>query len=161
MKRTNMSQLASEFTLHDERFHELTGPSPSLELLLQHDEYPFAHEAGVYIPSTNEIFITSNQFFNSSGQRCVQISKIAVGDGSKKAIREEIPSDEVPMANGGINYKDGIFSFPRSTDEPLTHSMMSSSTATGVSGSRIRFMGMSKAFALNLNCRIRCIGMIP
>jgi gluconolactonase len=103
-----MSRLPSEFAVHDERFRELLGPLPTLELLLEHNEYPFAHEAGVYLPSTDEIFITSNQFFNSSGQRCIQISRITVGDGSKKAIREEIPSHEIPMANGGINYKDGI-----------------------------------------------------
>jgi gluconolactonase len=103
-----MSQLPSEFAAHDEKFHRLLGPSPTLELLLEHSEYPFAHEAGVYLPSTDEIFITSNQFFNSSDQRCVQISKISLGDGPKKAVREEIPSDKILMANGGINYKDGI-----------------------------------------------------
>jgi len=111
-----MDQLPSAFARHDERFHELIGPSPSLELLLEHDEYPFAHEAGVYLPSTNEIFITSNQFFNSAGQRCIQISKISVGDGSNKVTREEIPSDDVPMANGGINYKDGILFCAQGTE---------------------------------------------
>jgi gluconolactonase len=103
-----MANIPSDFTVFDERFHQLLGPSPTLELLLEHHEYPFAHEAGVYLPSTNEIFITSNQFTTSSGNRCIQISKITVGDGSQKATREEIPSDGVPMANGGINYKDGI-----------------------------------------------------
>jgi gluconolactonase len=103
-----MADIPSAFAVFDDRFHRLLGPSPSLELLLEHHDYPFAHEAGVYLPSTNEIFITSNQFFNSSGQRCIQISKISVGDGSRKATREEIPSDGVPMANGGINYKNGI-----------------------------------------------------
>jgi len=103
-----MANIPSSFAIFDERFHEIIGPSPTLELLLENTEYPFAHEAGVYLPSTEEIFITSNQFFNSSGQKCVQISKITVGDGSQKATREEIPSEGIPMANGGINYKDGI-----------------------------------------------------
>jgi gluconolactonase len=111
-----MDQLPSAFARHDERFYELIGPSPSLELLLEHDEYPFAHEAGVYLPSSNEIFITSNQFFNSAGQRCIQISKISVGDGSNKVTREEIPSDDVPMANGGIHYKDGILFCAQGTE---------------------------------------------
>lgn len=103
-----MPESPPEFVTFDKRFSQLLGPEPTLEPLLELDEYPFAHEAGVYLPSTDEIFITSNQFTNSSGKKCVQISKITLRDDSGKASREEIPSDQIPMANGGINFKEGI-----------------------------------------------------
>jgi gluconolactonase len=98
----------SAFLLHDEQFRQLTGPTPTLELLLEHTEYPFAHEAGVFFSDSNELFITSNSFSDSRGQKRIQISKISLGDGSQKPTREEVPSHDVPMANGGVNYKNGI-----------------------------------------------------
>lgn len=100
--------MSSAFLVHDDRFKRLIGSSPTLELLLEHNEYPFAHEAGVFFSDSSELFITSNQFFNSNNERCIQISKISLGDGTQKPLREEIPSHDVPMANGGVNYKDGI-----------------------------------------------------
>jgi gluconolactonase len=103
-----MTSAPSAFAVFDDRFRQLLGPQPSLELLIEHTEYPFAHEAGVFFSDTNELIITSNQFFNSKNERCIQISKICLGDGSQKPTREEIPSHDIPMANGGVNYKDGV-----------------------------------------------------
>lgn len=102
--------MASGFTTHDPRFSQLLGPNPTLELLIEHNAYPFAHEAGVYFDDTKELFITSNQFSKTSSnqkkERGIQITKISLG--SSPPTREEIPSHEIPMANGGVNYKDGI-----------------------------------------------------
>jgi gluconolactonase len=107
IKMSNASS-TSAFAIFDDRFHKLLGAAPTLELMVENTRYPFAHEAGVFIPTTSELFITSNQFFNGSAQRCVQISKVTLGSGGKATSCEEIPSNEIPMANGGINYKDGI-----------------------------------------------------
>jgi gluconolactonase len=103
-----MAEMSTAFLAHDDRFSQLTGPCPTLEMLLEHTKYPFAHEAGVFFSDSNELFITSNQFFNSNNQRCIQISKISLGDDGQKPTREEIPSHNVPMANGGVNYGNGI-----------------------------------------------------
>lgn len=89
-------------------FEGILGPNPILDLVLEIDAYPFAHEAGVYLDATNELIVTSNQYPDSSGKRNVQISKIKLGDGSKPAVHEEIHCDLVHMANGGINYQDGV-----------------------------------------------------
>ena len=107
-KNAKMVDHASPFTVLDSRFQQILGLNPAIELLLENHKYPFAHEAGVYLSSTNEIFITSNQFSNDSGQRCVQISKVSLGTDSVQASCEEIVSDEIPLANGGVNYEDGI-----------------------------------------------------
>jgi gluconolactonase len=102
----------SAFVAHDERFKGLLGDSPVLEMLAENTRYPFAHEAGVFIQSTNELFITSNRFGDSltaaPHQQRVQISKVTLNDDPSKTICEEIDSSSVPMGNGGVNYKDGI-----------------------------------------------------
>jgi gluconolactonase len=105
---SEMSVNASAFAIHDERFRKIMGNRPKLELLLEYQDYPFAHEAGVYIPETDEIFITSNQYLDDSEKKCIQITKVRLSDESGGIVREEIPSEEIPMANGGVNYKDGI-----------------------------------------------------
>jgi gluconolactonase len=106
MSKTPSASVSAFVVFHD-RFHDLLGSEPTLELLFENNEYPFAHEAGVFFPTTNELFITSNQFFNASKERCVQISKVTFGGEGKVVSCEEIPSHDIPMANGGINYKDG------------------------------------------------------
>ncbi|KAB2580440.1 Gluconolactonase [Lasiodiplodia theobromae] len=98
----------SSFTVHHESFNPILGPSPKLELLLEDNNYPFAHEAGVFVPSKNELFITSNRFEGTDGQPRVEVSKITINHGSSKVEREEIDHGQIVMANGGVNYKDGI-----------------------------------------------------
>lgn len=104
---------ASAFVSHDKRFDNILGDSPKLELLVENNKYPFAHEAGVFFESTNELFITSNRFGDQSDtpshKQRVQISKVTINDSDPaKSVCEEIDSSAVPMGNGGVNYKDGI-----------------------------------------------------
>lgn len=93
-------------------FKDIIGSNPKITLLIEKTDYPFAHEAGVYVPSTDSLFITSNQFpsssgdINSSGGKKIQISRIFDLDGPT-CNHEEIHPD-IPMANGGLNYKDGV-----------------------------------------------------
>lgn len=98
---------ATAFKAHDARFTAITGPDPKLEMLLEVTEYPFAHEAGVFIAATNELFITSNQFTDKkTGVKKVQINKINLGDGRQQVTREEIECDAIQMGNGGVNYEN-------------------------------------------------------
>ncbi|KAI0015253.1 hypothetical protein F4780DRAFT_94227 [Xylariomycetidae sp. FL0641] len=107
--------MAASFLGHDEeRFQAILGPSPSLELLLEDGRYPFAHEAGVYFQSTDELFITSNRFCDQgSDQQRVQISKVVLGGASRprSTTREEIDSSTIPLGNGGVNYGDDSILF--------------------------------------------------
>ncbi|KAL3455922.1 protein AkeP [Aspergillus heterothallicus] len=80
----------------------------SITLCMQNDAYPFAHEAGVYIPATDSLFITSSRFRTINGAQKIQISKIT-RQGNKYTQEEITPSpDVIPMGNGGVNYKDGV-----------------------------------------------------
>lgn len=94
--------------VHHGDFKDMLGPQPTIELVAQIDEYPFAHEAGVFIAEKNELFITSNQFEDEADECKVQISKVSLGDGAQPATRENIHCPLIHMANGGVNYEGGI-----------------------------------------------------
>ncbi|KAH7357201.1 gluconolactonase precursor [Rhexocercosporidium sp. MPI-PUGE-AT-0058] len=115
--------MASAFTTHSPRFSTLIGPKPTLQLLLSRKPHPFAHEAGVFFADNNTLFITSNIYNEplKNNERCVQINKISLGsdESGSGPTWEEIPSHDIPMANGGVNYKDGIlFCSQGSTNTP-------------------------------------------
>jgi gluconolactonase len=99
---------ATVWKAYDEAFTRLIGPSPFLELLLEVKEYPFAHEAGVFIDSTRELFITSNRLQDAAGNPRVQISKISLPTESRPIHHETIDCEGIHMGNGGINYEEGI-----------------------------------------------------
>jgi gluconolactonase len=77
-------------------------------VILENDAYPFAHEAGVYMAATDEVWITSNQF-KADGKKKIQISKIkrSTGPNSLSFTCEEV-NPGIDMANGAVNYKDGV-----------------------------------------------------
>lgn len=87
-------------------FEQITGPTPEIKCDLENNVYPFAHEAGVYIASKDQLFITSNRIFSEDGSQRVQISKIQLNDNTA-CVQEEIHPD-IPMANGGVNYENGV-----------------------------------------------------
>jgi gluconolactonase len=96
------------FITHDDDFPNILGPNPRIELLAENC-YPFAHEAGVYLHGTNELFITSNRFRDAGSQeQRVQISKVVLGSPELRTSQttrcEEIDSSGIHMANGGVNY---------------------------------------------------------
>ncbi|CZR67020.1 related to lactonohydrolase [Phialocephala subalpina] len=95
------------FHKHDEAFKQLLDPDSSIKLLLEVEEYPFAHEAGVFFADTDDLFITSNRISTRTDGPYVQISRVNFGE---KPFVEELkgPSLDIPMGNGGINYNDGV-----------------------------------------------------
>ncbi|KAG6035980.1 hypothetical protein E4U19_003916 [Claviceps sp. Clav32 group G5] len=116
---------ANPFTIFHKDAKRLFGPSPTLELLHENKSIPFAHEAGVFIPRDNTLFVTSNRFQDSSTQEQQQQQRIVITKVSlpplsssssksspnrtRQPVRvEEVQTRNVPMPNGGVNYKDGI-----------------------------------------------------
>lgn len=104
---------ASAFAVHDESARALFGSSPTLELLHESKDYPFAHEAGVFIEEDQTLFITSNSYPNpnpTTGTKTIQVSKVTLdrAGGRTTATVEEIHPDGVYMGNGGVNYQGGV-----------------------------------------------------
>ncbi|GAB7354579.1 hypothetical protein MBLNU459_g5027t1 [Dothideomycetes sp. NU459] len=95
-----------QFVIYNHAFEAIIGPEPSIDLALEAD-YPFAHEAGVYFPGTDSIFVTSNRYVPHDSLT----ARIAINQLKRHPdhswTREEISTDVV-MANGGINYQDGV-----------------------------------------------------
>lgn len=94
------------FAVYDESFTHILGSSPSIQLALEKD-YPFAHEAGVYLPEQDAVYITSNRFKpQGTSEQTIWVSKLSRnGDGSWKCDKLDT---SVTMGNGGINYKSGV-----------------------------------------------------
>lgn len=100
------SQATTGFEYYDSRFLNITGNAPKLEVLLENNDFPFAHEASVFIPSTEELFMTSNIFTDPlTNQSTIKISKVSL---SSNPVTSEIINTTIPLPNGGINHESGI-----------------------------------------------------
>lgn len=94
-----------DFVTFDNGFQQILGQSPEIQLLLEETTVPLFHEAGVYVESINAVFVTSNIRQDKDGKRFISILKIVLN--GEHASYEEIFPDIV-MANGAVNYQDGI-----------------------------------------------------
>ncbi|KAE8153128.1 hypothetical protein BDV25DRAFT_169481 [Aspergillus avenaceus] len=102
----NTSHIPSAFQIHNPNFLDIIGQAPTLELLLQDNDVPFAHEASVFIPSTDELYLTSNRFTDpKTNQSTIQISKVNL---TAHPLTHEVINTAIPMANGAVNHNDGI-----------------------------------------------------
>lgn len=106
-----MPNYSSAFKIYDEAARTILGDNPKLELLLENNDYPFAHEAGVFIQESNTLFITSNQYPHPETNAAhIQISRITLPSSTSSTETRciAITTNNVPLANGGVNYKGGI-----------------------------------------------------
>ncbi|KAI9368053.1 hypothetical protein BJX61DRAFT_550733 [Aspergillus egyptiacus] len=87
-------------------FSSIVTPNSSIQLVLENNSYPFAHEAPVYLPSTGDLFVVANYQTPTGGQP-IQISRISHDASSDRYTREIVPAD-IPNANGAINYNGQI-----------------------------------------------------
>jgi gluconolactonase len=104
---------------YDVSFSNLIGPSPTHSLLLStasSSNNPFFHEACVFLPDHDELYITSNllQATNSANFPTILISRVkmarAEADNNVHSVQwaKLRPPPGVEMPNGGVNYEDGI-----------------------------------------------------
>ncbi len=107
---------------HHRDFAQVLGAQPTFELVLSSPDTPFAHEAGVYFESDDTLFVTSNRLISDDSEKTqsVQISRVNLSQVCRKgdglATRDEIPCGPIHMANGGVNYRDGILFCAQGSD---------------------------------------------
>ncbi|KAJ5330546.1 hypothetical protein N7476_000329 [Penicillium atrosanguineum] len=100
------STVPSEFSVYDNAFYKILGSAPTLDMIHENQSYPFAHEASVYIPSSETLFMSSNIFTDPiTGEKTIKITKARV---SENPVTAEIINTTVPMPNGGVNHGAGI-----------------------------------------------------
>jgi len=102
------------FLIYHDSFLSLLGPSPSLQLLIHDPRAPYFHEAGVFHPPTNTLFVTSNQLADPSPDAVVTRHQTIVITKIEFFSPTDFTRDKVRcperqyMANGGANYRDGL-----------------------------------------------------
>lgn len=87
------------FLAYDPSFNDLLGPNPKITLVEERD-YQFAHEAGVYIKSTDSNYFTANF------QTCDPVHLYRVGNKDHKI--EQLDHPDIIQANGACNYRDKV-----------------------------------------------------
>lgn len=90
------------FIVADSSFYNLLLASTSVTILATKD-YPFAHEAGVYVRESNEVWFTSNLLSKADCKR-VEISRVNVDTGLVSVV--DLPN--VQLGNGACPYNGGI-----------------------------------------------------
>ncbi|KAI1965915.1 hypothetical protein LOZ58_000815 [Ophidiomyces ophidiicola] len=91
------------FLVYDSRFiDDVLGsePDPPQLELIEKRHYQFAHEAGVYIKTTNSVYFTANF------QSCDPIELYAVDCDTRQVSKLDYPA--VVQANGACNYHDKV-----------------------------------------------------
>ncbi|KAJ5717854.1 hypothetical protein N7488_003500 [Penicillium malachiteum] len=102
---TNTS-ISSAFSVYDNAFYNILGSAPKLEVILENDAFPFAHEASVYVPTTDQLFMSSNLYTDPvTNQSTIKISKVNV---TAHPVTAEIVNSTIPLPNGGVNHNGGI-----------------------------------------------------
>lgn len=100
------STALSGFKVYGDSFHDILGSAPKLEMILEDNSFPFAPEAGVYIPSPESLFMSSNLFTDpATGEKTIKITKASV---SEHPATAEIIHSTIPLPNGGVNNGDVI-----------------------------------------------------
>ncbi|KAI4207298.1 MAG: hypothetical protein LQ346_000666 [Caloplaca aetnensis] len=102
------------FLIYHDSFLNLLGPSPTLSPLISDPRAPYFHEAGVFHPPTNTLFVTSNQIPDQSPDAVTTQNKTIVITKIEFFSPTDFTRDKVRcpernfMANGGTNYRDGL-----------------------------------------------------
>lgn len=87
------------------------------------DGLPYYHEACIYHPPSQSVFVTSNQIVNSSSDRSkyVTLSRIYVNLSSSDNVRCETATPDAllgSLLNGGVNYGDEILMCAQGSLDP-------------------------------------------
>ena len=109
----------------------MIGPDPTHSLLLSSSETsrnPFFHEACIYLPEHEELYVTSNILQSSSSSQLpvILISKLKLrrGGGGPDAAVEQVewsklrPPSNMPMPSSGAAFSDGMLFCSQGTLAP-------------------------------------------
>lgn len=94
------------FQSYSTSFAQILGPSPGITLLYE-STLPLFHEAAIYHPPTESLFVSSNQIVSNSpstGNRTIIISRVTGLTSASDTHLESIFAPGVVLANGGVNY---------------------------------------------------------
>jgi gluconolactonase len=91
------------FAIYNNNFTSILGANPSLTIEIEKD-WQFAHEAGIYVPSEEAVYITSNKLISKDAEAII----VGVVRFKYDHYEYEEIHPNVTMANGGINYHNEL-----------------------------------------------------
>lgn len=107
-----MTSAGVGFVVYDVSFRKILGTSPSARLLAESSEgLSLYHEACVYHPPSNSVFVTSNQLSRDDGSKYVVLSRISLSESQSQDAHIEVATPDSlarSFLNGGVNYGDDI-----------------------------------------------------
>eukprot|EP00879_Flechtneria_rotunda_P022781 GHRR01024058.1.p1 GENE.GHRR01024058.1~~GHRR01024058.1.p1 ORF type:complete len:336 (+),score=102.05 GHRR01024058.1:606-1613(+) len=94
---------SDSYAVDNEGFYDIILPSESLRTVATED-YPFAHEAPVFVRGLNKLFFVSNRLgdHNSTNQR-IELRTLDLESNKAELLPAEL-AEQLPMANGAINW---------------------------------------------------------
>lgn len=115
MARTSCPELVS-FKSHHHSFQAILGSSPSIVLLREDAAgLPVYHEACSYHAASQSLFVTSSLIPSSEGKmgsttsnKTVKVTRVYDHDDPSRINCMDATPADLPMANGGVNYKNGL-----------------------------------------------------
>ncbi|KZV95847.1 calcium-dependent phosphotriesterase [Exidia glandulosa HHB12029] len=100
------------FQIFDRGFLDILGDAPSIQLIAENNAYMFAHEAPIWYPPTDEVFMCSNAGHPpSSLERTNVLSKLSLQEAAAKGtatVTEIQPIPTLEMTNGGTLFMDKL-----------------------------------------------------
>lgn len=106
ISRTQFPMDQPMFLIYNERFQSILGAHADLKIAFEED-FPFAYQGGIYMPATDVLYVTSNQYNLPTGQDKVAIvSKMTrnlYGQWSRHQVLNQIRNPA-----GGAAYNDGV-----------------------------------------------------
>lgn len=94
------------FLVYNDKFNEILGACADVKLVHQ-ETFPFAHEAGVYLPKSDSVYVTSNQISLTTGQEKVIVISKLTRNAYNQWTRLQV-TNEICNPSSGIQYDDGL-----------------------------------------------------
>ena len=100
--------MQSPFHVYHDSFLDVLGAEPKLTIFAEDTTKFFAHESGIWIEATNEIFFTSNQIIDETGKKNISLYKLNLSKpGTVECLDNTEGGQNSTMLNGGTNHPDG------------------------------------------------------
>ncbi|KIW10233.1 hypothetical protein PV08_11194 [Exophiala spinifera] len=107
-------QTEPRFIQHHPSFSKIVGRDARYQLLCE-SQFPLFHEACIFDPRDNSVFVTSNQLHNDAGHdsadtdnKHVKLTCIRDTVGGEAVVQEiSFPGSDHAMLNGGVNFGHG------------------------------------------------------
>ncbi|OCB91678.1 D-lactonohydrolase-like protein [Sanghuangporus baumii] len=101
------------FQIFSRDFLDVLGPNPSIRLIAENATFAFAHEAPIWVPSTDEVFFASNDggplgmsdLDHNSQVSTINLTDPAISSGGLANYTKVPLSDDVQMNNGGTPFR--------------------------------------------------------